>query len=158
MNGGVDMKVEYGAREDIFVWMNLVDEVRDNFPGLETEEAMENHTGLVCRLMRERRALCVKMDDSIVGVLLFSTRRNAINFLAVAPTYRRMGIATALVKKAISLLDPNRKISVTTFRANDPKGAAPRAFYSRLGFTPGELTAEFNYPLQVFVRPPEKQR
>ena len=32
------MYVEYGIPQDIDLWMTLVEEVRWNFPGLETQE------------------------------------------------------------------------------------------------------------------------
>ena len=37
------LKVEYGSPADIEQWMDLVRLVRSNFPGLETEEALEEH-------------------------------------------------------------------------------------------------------------------
>ena len=54
------MQVEYGRIRDIESWMELVQHVRWNFPGLETEEAMEEHRRTVLRFMGENRALCVK--------------------------------------------------------------------------------------------------
>ena len=37
------LKAEYGTSADIDLWMDLVRLVRSNFPGLETEEALEEH-------------------------------------------------------------------------------------------------------------------
>jgi ribosomal protein S18 acetylase RimI-like enzyme len=71
--------------------------------------------------------------------------------LAVSPEQRRKGIASKLLEKALDELDRNRDITVSTFRENDEKGAAPRALYRKYGFREGELTEEFNYPNQVFV-------
>ena len=120
------MKVKYGTSLDIESWMELVQSVSWNFPGLETEAAIEDHRKTVLRFMRENRALCVKADENVVGVLLLSKKYNMICCLAVAPEYRRKGIASALLEKALSALDRSKDITVTTFRDNDEKGIAPR--------------------------------
>ena len=71
--------------------------------------------------------------------------------LAVSPDYRRRGIASLLMTEALNNLDRNRDITVSTFRENDPKGAAPRALYRKFGFSEGRLLMEFDYPNQEFV-------
>ena len=129
------MKVEYGTSLDIESWMELVQSVSWNFPGLETEAAIEDHRKTVLRFMSENRALCVKDDENVVGVLLLSKKHNMICCLAVAPEYRRKGIASALLEKALSALDRSKDITVTTFRDNDEKGIAPRGLYKQYGFT-----------------------
>ena len=93
------MEVAYGTSRDIESWMELVQEVRWNFPGLETKEALEDHRQTVLRFMDERRALCVKDGESVIGVLLLSQKHNMICCLAVSPQYRRKGIASLLLKK-----------------------------------------------------------
>lgn len=40
---------------------------------------------------------------------------------------------------------------MTTYRQGDPRGAAARAFYKRLGFSEGKLGEEFGCPVQEFV-------
>ena len=145
------MKVEYGTSLDMESWMELVQSVSWNFPGLETEAAIEDHRKTVLRFMGENRALCVKDDEKVVGVLLLSKNHNMICCLAVAPEYRRNGIASLLLKKALAELDSSRDITVTTFRDNDEKGIAPRALYKRLGFAEEKLMIENDYPVQRFV-------
>ena len=145
------MKVGYGTSLDIESWMELVQSVSWNFPGLETEAAIEDHRKTVLRFMRENRALCVKADENVVGVLLLSKKYNMICCLAVAPEYRRKGIASALLEKALAELDSSRDITVTTFRDNDEKGIAPRALYKRFGFAEEKLMIENDYPVQRFV-------
>ena len=147
------MTVEYGTKEDISSWMKLVNSVSWNFPGLETEEKRKEHENTVLHFMSERRALCVKEKNVVVGVLLFSKKHNMICCLAVAPDFRRHGIASALLSKAIELLDRTKDISVSTFRENDPKGIAPRRLYQSFGFMEGELIEEFGYPNQQFILP-----
>lgn len=145
------MNVEYGTSMDIESWMNLVKLVSWNFPGLETEADIENHRKTVLRFMDENRALCVKETDKVVGVLLISKKHNMICCLAVAPEYRRKGIASLLLQKALAELDSCRDITVTTFRDNDEKGIAPRALYKKFGFVEEKLMIENDYPVQRFI-------
>ena len=145
------MNVEYGTSMDIESWMELVKLVSWNFPGLETESDIEDHRKTVLRFMDENRALCVKKTDKVVGVLLISKKHNMICCLAVAPEYRRKGIASALLEKALSELDRSSDITVTTFRDNDEKGIAPRALYKKFDFVEEKLTVENDYPVQRFV-------
>lgn len=142
-----------GKPDDIEPWMALVSAVRGNFPGLETEKALQEHRDTVLRLMTDGRALCAKCRGQIAGVLLFSRKRNQICCLAVAPEFRRRGAATQLLAAALAQLDRTRAVTVSTFRAGDPLGDAPRALYTKFGFFPGELTIEFDHPNQIFTLP-----
>ena len=99
--------------------------------------------------MNDKRALCVKNEQEIVGVLLYSRKYNMICCLSVDPAYRKRGIASLLLKEALDKLD--RDITVSTFRKNDVKGIAPRKLYKKFGFEEGELIEEFGYPNQRFV-------
>ena len=144
-------EVLFGSSSDIEQWMKLVKRVSWNFPGLETEENIEEHSRTVLRFMHKRQALCIKHGNELVGVILFSRNHNMICCLAVAPEYRQQGIGSALLKKALSELDRSKEISVSTFRENDKKGIAPRALYKKFGFKEAELIEEFGYPNQKFV-------
>ncbi len=150
------MEAVFGEEKDIRSWMRLVAAVRGGLPGLETEEALEEHERTVLRFMGKRQALCVKEDGEIAGVLLFSRGRSMICCLAVDPAHRRRGIASALLTKALGELDPGREVTVSTFREEDEKGTAPRALYRRFGFREGELTVEYGDPNQVFTLPPRE--
>lgn len=145
------MQVQYGTPQDIDLWMELVRKISWNFPGLETEESLLDHQATVLRFMGKRQAICVKEDDRIAGVLLFSRKRNMICCLGVHPDHRRKGIASELLTTALSELDSNRPVTVSTFRKEDEKGAAPRALYCKFGFEPADLIEEFGYPNQIFI-------
>ena len=145
------MKVCFGKPADTDQWMSLVRRVSWNFPGLETERDLEEYRQTVLRFIEKRQALCAKSDGQIQGVLLFSRNRNMICCLAVSPESRRKGIASKLLETALSELDRNRDIAVSTFREGDEKGAAPRSLYRKFGFAEAELTEEFGYPNQVFI-------
>ena len=149
------MMIQFGKMVDIDNWMNLVEEISYNFPGLETKERIEEHRKIVLRFMEKKQALCAKDDnEKIIGVLLFSRGHNMICCLGVSSTYRRCGVASCLLSKALEQLDRSSNISVSTFREEDEKGIAPRALYKKFGFVEDELTEEFGYPNQVFLLHP----
>lgn len=148
------MQLFYGVPEDIEQWMSLVTRVRWNFPGLETQEKLNEHRATVLKFMGKRHAICVKEDNEIAGVMLFSRGHNMICCLAVAPEYRRRGIASMLMDEALSNLDRTKEISVSTFRADDEKGPAPRALYEKYDFIEDELTEAMDYPNQKYVLHP----
>ena len=144
------MEAVFGDSSVIDSWMRLVGKVRCNFPGLETEESLDEHRQTVLKFMNKKQALCVIINETVAGVLLFSRSRNMICCLAVDPEHRKQGLASVLMRKALDELDRNREITVSTFRENDDKGKAPRALYRKFGFQEGELTEEFGHPTQVF--------
>ena len=109
------------------------------------------YKGNYTEFMKKKQALCIKKQNKVIGVLLFSRNRNMICCLAVSPEYRKQGIASRLLKKALSELDRGRNITVSTFCENDEKGIAPRALYKKFGFEEGEFTREYDYPNQVFI-------
>ena len=146
-----NMKVEFGRTSDIDSWMRLVRKVSWNFPGLETEQSIDEHKIIVLKFMNDKRALCVKNKQDIVGVLLYSRKYNMICCLAVDPAYRKRGIASLLLREALDKFDRDKDITVSTFRENDVKGIAPRKLYKKFGFEEGELIEEFGYPNQKLV-------
>ncbi|MCR4952293.1 MAG: GNAT family N-acetyltransferase [Solobacterium sp.] len=145
--------VNTASDSDIDAWMKFVRTVSPSFPGLETEQDLREHRETVLRFMQRQEALCVKENSEITGVILFSRKRNMICFLAVSPEHRRKGIGALLLDHALNRLDRQRDITVTTFRAEDERGTAPRALYKKYGFTEGALCAEFGYPDQVLILP-----
>ena len=148
------MEVIFGESTYIDSWMQLVRKVSWNFPGLETEESIDEHKQTVLKFMSKKQALCVRNQETIVGILLFSRNRNMICCLAVEPEYRKQGLASMLLGKALDEMDRSKEITVSMFRENDEKGVAPRALYRKFGFQEGNLTEEFGYPNQVFTLHP----
>ena len=149
------MEVLYGTASDIDAWMRLVECVAPLFPGLETKESQEEHRATVLRFMEKQQAICVKKNGEITGVMLFSRGHNMICCLAVSPDFRRRGAASILMDEALKELDRTKEISVSTFRAEDEKGNAPRALYEKYGFIPDALNMEMGYPNQKYVLHPE---
>ena len=152
------MQLFYGKPQDIENWMELVTQISWNFPGLETQEKLDEHKATVLRFIGKRQAICVKDDEKIVGVMLFSRSRNMICCLGVSPDHRRRGVASMLMDEALRNLDRTREISVSTFRADDEKGLAPRALYQKYGFIEDELIEAMGYPNQKYIlRPIENE-
>ena len=50
-----NMKVEFGRTSDIDSWMRLVRKVSWNFPGLETEQSIDEHKIIVLTFMNDKR-------------------------------------------------------------------------------------------------------
>lgn len=145
------MEIIFGKKYDIDEWMSLVYSVKENFPGLETNEALEEHKNTVLTFMSKESAICAKTKGKIVGTLLFSKENPMICFLAVDPEYRRQHIAEKMVSYMLGFLDAKRDIVVTTYCEGVPEGFAARAFYKRLGFIEGKMTEEFGSLVQEFI-------
>ena len=142
----------FGTPEDIPAWMKLVRRVAWNFPGLETEEALAEHKATVAKFIGKGNAICAVEAGRIVGVLLFSRRLNQLCCTAVAPEARRRGAAQGMFGLMLTIADPARDLTVTTFREGDPLGVAARAFYAKQGFVPDGLVIENDHPCERFVR------
>lgn len=147
------MKIRLGNEGDIEGWMRLVEKVKQDFPGLETEKALAEHRNTVLDFMRRGSAVCAEEEGKIAGALLFSEKDGALCFLAVDPQERRRHIAGRMVEYMLTFMEPGKDVVVTTYREGVPEGIAARAFYKRLGFVEGRLTEEFGSPAQEFILP-----
>ena len=145
------MEIGPGSVCEIEQWMRLVNRVRENFPGLETQEALDAHRDTVLDFMRKKSAIRAKERERIVGALLFSRELHMLCFLAVDAEYRRQHIAEKMVSRMLARMDPGKEVTVTTYREGVPEGEAARAFYKRLGFVEGRLSEAFGSPVQEFV-------
>ncbi|MDE6639116.1 MAG: GNAT family N-acetyltransferase [Acetatifactor sp.] len=141
----------YADERHLASWMSLVEVVRWNFPGLETEEKLAAYRETVEKSMRQGTAVCALFGNMVVGILLFSVKHNMLCCMAVHPDFRRRHIASRMAEMMLAKMDRERPVTVETFREEDERGAAPRAFYKKLGFEEGELCLfEESYPEQRF--------
>lgn len=145
------MIIELATERDIDNWICLVNKVRKNFPGLDSKEALDEHRNTVLKFMDKKSAICTKINNKIVGTLLFSKESNMLCFLAVDTEYRRQHIAEKMFSYMLTLINSEEDIVVTTYRAGVPEGISARAFYKKMGFTEGKLTEEFGSLVQEFV-------
>lgn len=141
----------YATELDLDSWMEMITLIKDNFPGLETSEQMNGYRETVLKNIRRDTALCVKEETKVVGILIFSYKGSCLSCMAVHPDYRRLGLASSLVEKMLSLFPADQELSVSTFREEDKKGDAPRRLYKKFGFVEDELIVEFDYPHQKFI-------
>jgi len=154
IKGGINMNninVGFATYEDLHSWIELVEKVRWNFPGLESNELLQSYQDTVIKNINRNSAICAKYDGEVVGILLFSFKHNMLSCMSVHPDYRNRSIATKMIELMLSQLSNDCDIMVTTFRDDDEKGYAPRSLYRKLGFVEDELCIEFNYPLQKFI-------
>jgi Acetyltransferases len=138
------MEIGFAQNKDINSWMELVERVKDSFPGLDMEEYKK---GLSLRISG-KGALAAVESGRVVGALLFSGETKELEFLAVHPDFRQKGTAAALIRHLFSLFPKGSRFSVITYRENDPQGKAARELYRSIGFIPGRLLTVFDYPCQ----------
>ena len=148
---GPRLEIQLAQTQDIDAWMELVERVKDSFPGLETQEALDAHKTTVLHFMENASAICAVTADHIAGTLLFSKEDGMLCFLAVDPVHRRQHIAQQMISFMLTQMDAHKDITVSTYREGDPNGIAARALYKSLGFSAGKLTEEFGYPVQEFI-------
>ena len=127
------IKITYASNENLSSWMSMVETVKWNFPGLETEEKVIEYKNTVKKNIDRGTAICALFGNMVVGILLFSIKHNMLCCMAVHPEFRRKHIASKMVKVMLDRMDKNRPIVVETFQEEDEKGTAPRAFYKKAG-------------------------
>lgn len=139
--------ITYATEEDIPCWMSLVRLVIDGFPHLHEDE----HIEVLKQRIKNKQALILKDGNIAVGIMIFSHKTGSIDFMGTHPLYRQKGIPKAFLDKAISELQNNNKISITTYRDGDKADTGHRKQIMDLGFAESELLVEFGYPTQRFV-------
>lgn len=143
-----ELRIPYPANQnDIPGWMALVHEVKSAFPGFNEAEYAKGLEGYIER----GEAWVIRYEDKIAAALLFSKERRELDFLAVMPEYRRRSLAGRLVETAAAQFPVGTELTVMTYREGDPLGESARAFYTLLGFVPGEEVTTFGYPCQKLI-------
>lgn len=145
------MTIRLAEKSDITAWICLVDKLKENFPGLETQKALEEHRNIVLGFIERKEAICAFKNEEIAGLLLFSREKSSLCFLAVDTKCRREHIAKKMFDYMLTFMGDKKEIFVTTYREGVPAGVAARAFYKGLGFKEGKLGEEFGCPVQEFV-------
>jgi ribosomal protein S18 acetylase RimI-like enzyme len=132
-----ELRIPYPASpDDISGCMALIQEVKASFPGLDET----NYENQLAGYIKRNEAWVIRDDGRIAAALLCSKDRQEIDFLAVAPEYRRKGLAERLVETAAAQFPVKTELSVVTYREGEPLGEAARMFYTVLDFVPREIT------------------
>lgn len=143
--------IKFATSSDIDDWMELVSLTIDGYPCLDETEYVKN----LHQYIADKKALILRDDNMAIGVMGFSYETGSIDFLAVHPQYRKLGITKVFLDKLMDELLCGKEISLTTFRAGDKADTGYREEYYNLGFAERELLVEYGYPSQRFVLPPK---
>ena len=133
--------------EDIPAWMALLGQVVDGYPRLD--EA--GHLSWLKARIARGEALLLSSGDRAAGAVGFCRATGMVDYLAVHPQYRALGISVQLLKAVRRRLSSERELSLTTFRERDPADPGYRREWKRLNFQEGELLVEFGYPTQRMI-------
>lgn len=121
--------------------------IKDDFAGYKKDEFIKSlHYAIA-----EKTSFILYEENEIAGLIIFTYKNREITFLGVNPKFRRQGIAKKLINKVKTCFRPGDMLHVTTFRINDPKGAAAVACYHSCGFIDDAQTESFGYPCQRMV-------
>lgn len=105
-------------------------------PGMGLNDVDDSYEGMH-RYLRRNPTSCfvAEVHEHIAGVILcgHDGRRGYINHLAVDPAYRRIGIASQLLQRAVTALEAEGiiKAALVVFAHN----TSGNAFWERQGFT-----------------------
>ena len=103
----------------------------------------------------DNKALILRDEGMAIGIMGFSADTGSIDFFAVHPQYRNLGITKLFLDKLVDELLYGKEISLTTYRAGDKADTGYREEYCHLGFAERELLVEYGYPTQRFVLLPK---
>lgn len=145
--------IKFAAHTDIDDWMKLVALTIDGYPCLNNAEYTRN----LRQYITDKKALILRDEDMVIGAMGFSPDTGSIDFLAIHPQYRHLGITKLFLDKLMDELLYGKEISLTTYRAGDKADTGYREEYYRLGFAERELLVEYGYPTQRFVLLPKNK-
>jgi AraC-like DNA-binding protein/ribosomal protein S18 acetylase RimI-like enzyme len=144
----VPWKVLSAQQLDIPQLMELSRLVIDGYPLLHEEE----HRQVLQTAIAQNHAFIIKAGNIAAGAMLFSPDVGHIDFLAVHPLFRTLGVSQALLNQAIFEFPvKQRHVSITTYREGDKADTGHRKALEALGFVESELLVEFGYPTQRFL-------
>lgn len=139
--------IKFATLADVDDWMELVNLTIDGYPCLDKAEYIEN----LHKYIADKKALILRDDGLAIGIMGFSADTGSIDFFAVHPQYRNLGVTKLFLDKLVGELLYGREITLTTYREGDKADTGYREEYCRLGFAERELLVEYGYPTQRFV-------
>ncbi|MDE6253645.1 MAG: GNAT family N-acetyltransferase [Lachnospiraceae bacterium] len=145
--------IKFATLADVDDWMELVNLTIDGYPCLNRAEYIEN----LHQYIADKKALILRDEGMAIGIMGFSADTGSIDFFAVHPQYRNLGITKLFLDKLVDELLYGREITLTTYRQGDKADTGYREEYCRLGFAERELLVEYGYPTQRLVLLPENK-
>ncbi len=146
-------EIVFATKEDADDWMALLELVVDGFPHLSRQQFRQSLDSSI----ESRQALLLRDRGILAGAMIFSRLEGSIDFLAVHPQYRSLGIEQLFISVLRRDILPGREITTTTYRSADRADTGYRKLLKGMGFLEGELLTEFGYPTQRFRLPPEQK-
>ena len=120
---------------DVESWTDLAREVAIlfGFPGMPGDPDFLQY---MTKKISQHEALIAidPVSNQVYGVLGFSRRNNRISWFAVSEKYRRQGVGSRLLHRALEYLDLAKDLTVTTFADFAAEGHAARQIYRCFGF------------------------
>lgn len=84
--------IKFAALSDVDDWIELVTLTIDGYPCLNKAEYIEN----LHQYIADKKALILRDKDMAIGTMAFSPDTGSIDFLAIHPQYRHLGITNGL--------------------------------------------------------------
>ena len=145
--------IKFATLDDVDDWMELVNLTIDGYPCMNKAEYIEN----LHQYIADKKALILRDYGLAIGIMGFSADTGRIDFFAVHPQYRNLGITNLFLDKLVDELLYGREITLTTYREGDKADTGYRKEYCQLGFAERELLVEYGYPTQRLVLLPENK-
>ncbi|MDE6314433.1 MAG: GNAT family N-acetyltransferase [Lachnospiraceae bacterium] len=145
--------IKFATLADVDDWMELVNLTIDGYPCMNKAEYIEN----LRQYIADKKALILRDEGMAIGIMGFSADTGSIDFFAVHPQYRNLGITKLFLDKLVDELLYGREITLTTYREGDKADTGYHEEYCRLGFAERELLVEFGYPTQRLALLPENK-
>jgi AraC-like DNA-binding protein/GNAT superfamily N-acetyltransferase len=95
--------IKFATPEDADDWMELVSLTIDGYPCLDKGD----YTANLHQYIADKKALILRDDDMAIGVMGFSQGTGSIDFLAVHPQYRHLGITKLFLDKLAGRIPPS---------------------------------------------------
>ncbi|MCL2404576.1 MAG: GNAT family N-acetyltransferase [Defluviitaleaceae bacterium] len=165
------MLIKWATENDLPAWYALATEVSHIFQhqhpgctGKQYTKHQPSHADMGAELKANRsgigsvnrREMLTAVDNKTgnnMGFICFSRKENSITWFAVSEKYRRKGVGDRLLKTAMRQLDTTKDITVCTFSADYPQGAAARTLYIKYGFIVEKPTEHNGLPRCEMKRP-----
>lgn len=145
--------IKFAAPADVEDWMELARLAIDGYPCFHEAEYRDE----LQQYIADEKALILRDEGMAIGIVGFSAETGTIDFLAIHPQYRSLGIAKLFLDKLVDELLCGKEIALTTYRKGDKADTGYREAYCRLGFAERELLVEYGYPTQRFVLLPKNK-
>lgn len=147
-------QIQFADFADMDNWMELVRLAIDGYPRLDEAD----YTEKLKQYIAKKQALLLQDEGQTIGAMAFSADSGNIDFLAVHPQYRNLGIARLFLDKLTQELLCGREITLSTYRAGDKADTGYREEYRCLGFVERDLLVEYGYPVQRFALPLQSEK